>query len=235
MKTAVWNFEFAPPRGKAIPELRRRVTAVQPDVCILSEVRMDAVPAGHAIFAHSDWGYASHARARKISLISAHPWRETVQHTGGRPLQGRFVSGVTRVGPIDCVVIGICIPWSFCHVSSGQRDQARWDEHKAFIRALPDALDPITQSGLPVLLGGDFNHTFPRVKSDAEAHQMIVELLEDRDFKLATDAAPFEGRLLNHLAVRGLRCGDLLKLDNMSDGRQLTDHIGVAAELTPVA
>tara|TARA_B100000676_G_scaffold311947_1_gene383939 strand:+ start:541 stop:1245 length:705 start_codon:yes stop_codon:yes gene_type:complete len=226
-----WNFEFAPRRGKALPVLKERYAATNADIGILSEVRADAMPDGHAIFASPDWAYSAHPQARKVSLVSKSPWRNVHTPRSGRPLEGRLVSGVTNFEGQDCLVIGMCIPWSFCHVTSGQRDSERWQEHKAFLAALPDELGPVLDTDMPVILGGDFNHTFPRKRTDEAAHSMVLDFLARFHLTLVTEAPPFEGRLLNHIAVRGAAAGSLTRIENMSGDKQLTDHIGAVARL----
>ena len=84
---------------------------------------------------------------------------------------------------------------------------------------------------MPVILGGDFNHTFPRKRTDEAAHSMVLDFLARFHLTLVTEAPPFEGRLLNHIAVRGAAAGSLTRIENMSGDKQLTDHIGAVARL----
>lgn len=150
----------------------------------------------------------------------------------GRPVQGRLISGITTVDGMDIRVIGACIPWSFSHVNTGQRDRQRWREHIAYIDGLRPYLDEFCRSRLSVILGGDFNQTFPPSRIDPAAHEALTGLLDDYGFEVAT--ADMEGGLrnLNHIAVRGLELIERECWSNMAGEVVLTDHAGVAVEVT---
>ena len=232
MKVAAWNWEFSSARGRSFPQLRRRLAEQGPDISILSEVCTNAIPDGQAILGASDWGYVSEEHHRKIALVSKTHWEDVIAPVESRPLKGRVISGSTSIEGADYRVVGVCIPWFGCHVSTGARDQNPWGEHKHFIAALGDFLSPILTGSAPFILGGDFNQTFPRTKADIDAYEALLRLLSNLGLTLATADLSLEGRLLNHIAVRGVGQGTATRLNNMSGGKQLTDHIGVVMELS---
>lgn len=126
MRCVVWNTEWAvlhKERGQLLWEL---IQSRSPDVICLTEAKAGLLPdSGHLIESDPDYGYPLKEGRRKVLLWSAQPWDEVSIHEDLSFPSGRIVSGVT--GGIRFV--GVCIPWSAAHVSSGRRDRKIWEEH----------------------------------------------------------------------------------------------------------
>ncbi|MAP95695.1 MAG: hypothetical protein CMK07_12165 [Ponticaulis sp.] len=211
----------------------RRSEFYQPDLSVLSEVKLDMLPAGNVIAGGENWGYPAKSGQRKIALVAEAPW-EDVRAFDERPLAGRYVEGRTCLSGRETIVIGVCIPWSFCHVTHGFRDRSRWQEHKDFLRALRPRLLKASETEKPIIFGGDFNHTFPPDSMDAEAHQMLLDLLSEADLALFSSGQSKNGRLLNHLAGRGFELADTYWISKVDGDRDLTDHNGICVDLREI-
>ena len=84
----------------------------------------------------ADFGYHRGEDRKKVVLWSRMPWQEVMNVEPEEMPAGRLVHGFTHT-PIGLLeVIGVCIPWNFAHVSTGDRNRKPWEEHCAFLRGL---------------------------------------------------------------------------------------------------
>lgn len=226
-----WNVEWRRPQSSAAETLRARIFEQTPDIICLTESYRDFLPAsGHRIEGESDYGYPIRDGRRKVLLWSKQPWAD-VDAVGHPELPtGRFIRGTTGtpIGPIE--VVGVCIPWSGAHVSSGRRDRKRWEDHLRYLDALARVL-PVEQSRLVV--AGDFNQRVPRTIAPVAAYRALDKAVLSR-LRLVTmgTVEPACCQLIDHIAISpDLKARSVQSLSNMDGERRLSDHLGVAATL----
>lgn len=226
-----WNVEWRLPSSLAAATLRVRVFEQTPDIICLTESYRDFLPpSGHIIDADADYGYPIRKGRRKVLLWSKEPWSD-IDAVGHPNLpSGRFVRGRTEtpIGTID--VMGICIPWSGAHVSSGRRDRERWEDHLTYLKALAQIV-PTAPSRLLVV--GDFNQKVPRTIAPVATYRALDEAILSR-LRLVTMGAvePVACQLIDHIAVSpDLAARSVRTLSNIDGELRLSDHVGVAATL----
>lgn len=228
-----WNVAWRRPTGRAGGELRARIDAVEPDIVCLTEGHLDFLSDdGFVLAADADYGYPIHESRRKVLVWSRSPWSDVdTLGTPGLP-GGRFVRGTTRtpIGPLT--VVGVCIPWSHAHVSTGRRDRAPWQDHRAYLSGLAEVLSALSDQ--PAIVVGDYNQTIPRTRAPRHVHDALSEVMNS-GLHVAT-AGPIRGvdaLTIDHLAhTRHLRALDVESLSNVGpEGRQLSDHFGLLVDL----
>ena len=226
----VWNLRWASPRSERSEDVLAQIG--DPDLSILSEVTLGVLPSGHVIDAGEDWGYSAKAERRKVAMVSQHPWTD-VEVFKSRPLGGRCLVGSTQlngIGKVACV--GVCIPWSACHVTSGQKDKARWEEHADFLHALGPVLTRLSQNYSRIMLGGDFNQRLPRKYAPIVIANALEGILSK--WNVPTRNLIVEGHkagCLNHFASLGMNANVERSWPGKIGGMALSDHAGVCAKV----
>jgi len=128
------------------------LTEGEPDLC---------PPNGYTITSSNEHGYTSRRGGqRKVLLWSQQEW-DNVDEIGNSGLPpGRYISGVTdtNLGPLR--IIGVCIPWSHAHVSTGRRDRQLWQDHLTFLEELESLLNRRSDD-IDTIVVGDFNQRIP--------------------------------------------------------------------------
>ncbi|MEZ5381574.1 MAG: endonuclease/exonuclease/phosphatase family protein [Microthrixaceae bacterium] len=230
LRLGTWNTQWATPssratsRGRAVAE---RLAGAGCDVLAATEVLPEVLPPGHLADAGRAWGYpVRDDRRRKLVLWSAEPWQDVQLGEPGTPLHGRYVRGTTET-PIGAVtVVGVCIPWPHCHVTTGRKDRARWDEHLEYLRMLRPVLARISQ---PLIVAGDFNQRIPRTRQPHRAADALAGALGDL---VVPTSAVTEPRLIDHIAhTADLDASHLTIIPGRDGGRSLSDHDGVVVQL----
>lgn len=206
--------------GKLIQEVLRQRHS---DILCLCESHIDFMAGRHGIFSDEDYGYPMKIGRRKVALWARTPWEEVSTRLPDAP-PGRFVEGVTEVpqfGPLR--VIGVCVPWDAAHVSTGNKNRKRWEDHVAYLRALTAYLNQ-TVSELPTVLLGDFNQTVPPSRAPIIARDLLSVMI--KRFEFVGKAEP-EKRSVSHMMLAGgLRGSPILDLPQEYKGVQLSDHRG---------
>ncbi len=229
-----WNIEWRRRSNRQGAELHARIMSLDPDIVCITEGHTDFLEGDYdAIFSDADYGYPISPGRRKVALWSKRPWHriDTVGSMDMPP--GRFVAGVTEtvLGPLHC--IGVCIPWSHAHVTSGRRDAKAWEEHLRYLDGLADYLRGLEVRRLVVL--GDFNQAIPRTRAPIRAYDRLREALP-ADVSIATSGpVPEIGRpAVDHVGISpDLRAYGLKGLSNYTgDGRRLSDHFGLAISIS---
>ena len=227
-----WNIQWASkqsPRGQAILSTLNHSGA---HVSCLTETHASFIgEGGHLICADADYGYSIKYDRRKVILWSKEPW-EDVDNFGNSDLpSGRFVAGTTQTPVGKLRIIGVCIPWSHAHVTSGQKNRKPWDDHVAFIEHLKPILEAASE---PTVLVGDFNQSLPRSRAPIRAERVLRELLAPR-MKVATENIQNEtgGRCIDHIAhSQSIRADNVEIVPAVSpQGLRLSDHFGVCATM----
>ena len=235
LSVLTWNVEWATPRFTRTAEILRRIDRYDPEVVCLTETHPELLARdGHAICSQPDSGYAIRPDRRKAMLWSREPW-ERVDDVGADTLPpGRFVSGITRTSIGEVAVIGVCIPWfgSRTEARRGDARKQRWQDHAQYLDGLTGILAQRPSKRLIVM--GDFNQVIgPGSRAPADL-QLALRNAFPPGMRVATADLALEGRSsIDHIAVsRDLAIESLGIFSNTHDGERLSDHLGVAAELS---
>lgn len=245
LKVLTWNVKWATPLSWQTPEIRRRIKDQDPEIVCLTEsdaeLLAQGLPAqpGHVVSSQPDYGYPMYDGRRKVVLWSKEPWRD-VDKFGSKSLPpGRFVSGVTQTSLGEVRVIGVCIPWpgSRTEARRGAARRKRWDDHKDYLDALPAILERAPTERVIVM--GDFNQRIGQGPYKPDSLQGKLRSAFAGRVCIVTADVTFEGRkTIDHIALSDDLTVDpagesLKEISNIhDDGKELSDHFGVAAEVT---
>jgi endonuclease/exonuclease/phosphatase family metal-dependent hydrolase len=202
------------------------------DIICVSEGFSGLLPEGGLrILSDPDFGYATREDRRKVLLWSRWPW-EGVDSIGLPELPGgRFVRGQisTPVGAIT--VIGVCIPWSLAHVSTGRRDRRPWQDHETYLLGLERLLsrEPASRN---LLVVGDFNQRFTGPRSPAEIHGQLLAALKTLRVCTAGQIPGVDQPSIDHVAHSGGLVPVAVSGWNAigTTGRDLSDHFGLSVD-----
>lgn len=175
MRVIAWNTEWSGPGSRGATWLATRNPQAA-DIVILAEVQKTLIDqwGGFSIDAGADWGYAlQRPHDRKVVMWSPYQWLDVRTFDQG-PTAGRLVMASTRTAAGPLTVVGVCVPWSMAHVSTGSGRAKPWDEHESFLRELRSLLEDVKKSGA-LILAGDFNQTLPRTRAPERVHQSLRE------------------------------------------------------------
>jgi endonuclease/exonuclease/phosphatase family metal-dependent hydrolase len=234
LRIAVWNVQWRAPGSASGIEIRRILDSSGADVLCLTEGYPGLLPeSGFPILASPDHGYGNTDGRRKVLRWSRWPWTE-VDIVGSPALPtGRFARGQLQTPSGPLTVIGVCIPWSGAHVSSGRRDRKRWQDHELYLTALADIIARERPRG-PLLVAGDYNQRLPPVHTPAAMHRLLLDAIGD--LRVCTHGPlPGAGSLsIDHVALSP----DLTPVSVSTwpargpSGRPLSDHFGISVDLT---
>jgi len=207
---------------------RERIESLDPDVFVGTEVTLGAMPrGGHMIDAGRNWGSpVTDKTRRKVAMWSCSPWSDVAfDPVPGLP-EGRCVVGRTGVATVEATFVGVCIPWDGAHVSTGRRDRRRWEDHEAFLAALPALLAPLQR---PLILAGDFNQRMPRGRQPLRAFDALQRAIDG--LLVPTAGATSHGPLIDHVAHSpDLGSAEIAVIDRGGPNGPLSDHLGVLVQ-----
>ena len=235
LKVLTWNVEWAGPRSRRAPEIRNRINAHTPDVICLTEANVHLLSEpGHIICSQPDAGYKVIANRRKVILWSREPWYQ-VDNFGIESMPpGRFIAGVTQTSLGKITVLGICIPWfgSRTQALFGTQHKKQWEDHEQYLVGLTEVLRRSPSERLIVM--GDFNQ---KIGPDSRAPRPLQSALQKAfspTLTIATTDVAFRGKKsIDHIAVsRDWTVKSLDVISNIHQVRNLSDHFGIAAELS---
>lgn len=230
-----WNIQWATPRSRRTPDIRRRIDFHSPEIVCLTETHIDLLTQdGYMICPVADAGYGIREERRKILLWSREPW-EQIDDLGSDSLPpGRFVCGVTNTSLGQLTVIGICIPWSGSRTEArrGGERKRRWEDHEQYISGLTEILRQAPSERLIIM--GDFNQ---RIGQYGSTPLKLWSALQDAfppRMSIVTAAIGFQGRrTIDHLVLTDDMAAESLSvISNVHGERKLSDHFGVAATLS---
>lgn len=228
-----WNLEWAP-RGRRA-RIADRLSELAPDILCATEADRDILPAdGHLAECGPDAGYGIRDGRRKVILWSRWPLEE-IDAIGAAELPpGRFVAATCRApgGPLR--LIGVCIPWSHAHVSTGHRNRRPWEEHLTYLEHLGPLL-AARDEAVPTLLIGDFNQRIPRTRAPVRVADALAEALGNLVVASAGDVPGIDRPVIDHVAHSpSLVVRDLQGFDRRdAGGAPLSDHDGVRLVVAP--
>ena len=230
-----WNVEFATPRSWRTPEILSRIDRHGPEIVCLTETHDELfAQSGHAICSKPDYGYGIKKNRRKVLLWSKEPWCQ-VDDLGIDLLPpGRFISGITRTSVGEVAVIGICIPWfdSRTRASRGAERRRRWQDHEEYLAGLTEVLGRVEAKRLIVM--GDFNQRIGEGSRAPRALRLALQEAFSPNLRIVTADLVFQGRKsIDHIALSADWAVDsLAAISNIHENRKLSDHFGVAADVS---
>lgn len=235
MRVVNWNVQFATPRSWRNPEILSRIDRHEPEIVCLTETHDELLArGGYAICSRADYGYGLQKNRRKVLLWSREPWRQ-VDDLGSNSLPpGRFVSGVTQTSVGEVAVVGICIPWSGSRSEArrGEERRRRWADHEAYLAGLSDVLEQADAERLIVM--GDFNQAIGQGSRAPRALRLALQEALSPNLRIVTADLVFQERKsIDHIALSADWAVDsLAAISNTHEDRRLSDHFGVAADVT---
>ena len=237
LKLVNWNVEWATPRSSRRAEILRRIQRHDPEVVCLTETHTGLLSQdGHTICSQPDYGYPIKDGRRKVMLWSREPW-EQVDDVGIDSMPpGRFVSGVTQTSVGEIMVLGICIPWFGSRTEARRTSERkkRWEDHEQYLAGLTEILGRASAKRLIVV--GDFNQAIGSSSRAPLALRSVLQEPFSPGMTIVTSALAFQGRrCIDHIALTDdLAFGSLEVIGNIHEGKNLSDHFGVAADLSPL-
>ena len=235
LSVITWNVEWATPSSPRTPEILRRIGRHAPEVVCLTETHVRLLPQnGHTICSQPDYGYTIKEDRRKVMLWSREPW-EQVDDVGINSMPpGRFVSGVTKTSLGTVTVIGVCIPWFGSRTEARRKleRKMRWEDHGQYLVDLTKVLEGGPANRL--IVTGDFNQIIGPSSRARPELQLALQRAFPSSMTIVTSALAFHGRRsIDHIALsEDLAVESLDVISNIYDGRELSDHFGVIADLS---
>ncbi len=149
---------------------------------------------------------------------------------------GRFVSGATQTSVGEVAVIGVCIPWFGSRTEARRRAKRRgqWEDHEEYLVGLSEVLEQADAERLIVM--GDFNQAIGQGSQAPRAPRLALQEAFSPCLRIATADLVFQGRKsIDHIALSADWVVDLVDaISNIHGERKLSDHFGVAAEVSPL-
>ena len=235
MSLVNWNVQWATPRSRRTPEIRKRIDLHDPDVICLTETAEELLsPDGYPICSQPDYGYPLTKNRRKVMLWSRYPW-ERVDDLGHESMPpGRYVSGVTQTPVGEVTVIGTCVPWHGSRIEArrGAVQKRRWEDHARYLDGLSELLKELQDR--PLIVTGDFNQRIGQGKFVPKYLRSALEDAMPEHVTIATSALGHRGRrCIDHLALSEEFAAESLSvIGNIAGEGKLSDHCGVAAVLS---
>ena len=232
-----WNVRFATPRSWRTPEILRRIDRHESEIVCLTETHDELLArGGYAICSRADYGYGLQKNRRKVLLWSKEAWHQ-VDDLGIESLPpGRFVSGITQTSVGEVAVIGICIPWfgSRTEARRGADRRRRWQDHEEYLVGLSEILGRVEAKRLIVM--GDFNQRIGQGSRAPRALRLALREAFEPKLRIVTADLAFQGRKsIDHVALSEDWAVDSVDaISNIHEGRKLSDHFGVAADVSPL-
>ena len=148
---------------------------------------------------------------------------------------GRFVSGVTQTSVGELTVIGICIPWfgSRTEAKRKMERKMRWEDHEQYLAGLTEVLGRASAKRLIVM--GDFNQVIGAGSRARPELRLALRGAFPPSMTIVTSALAFQGRRnIDPIALsEDLAVSSLGVISNIHEGKKLSDHFGVVADLSP--
>ena len=184
----------------------------------------------HEATSDPDFGYGISTK-RKVLIYSRSPWRDVATMEESVSPSGRYVSGVTDISGVDVTCVGVCVPWSRAHVSSGRRDRSPWQDHKEYLQTLSHHFK--TNSSGPMILAGDFNQRIPRKGQPIEVFEQLSTTIPSSLTCVTGSESGHAHDLIDHVFVsEHFQVMDVRTISNRSvEGLLLSDHLGLSVKL----
>ena len=235
LRAVNWNVEWATPNSRRTAEILGRIGRHAPELVCLTETHEGLLSQhGHAIYSQPDYGYTVKEGRRKVMLWSREPWNQVDDMGTDSMPPGRFVSGVTQTSAGDVAVIGICIPWFGSRTEARRKVERRmpWEDHEQYLAGLNEVLERAEVRRLIVM--GDFNQIIGQGSRARPELRSALRKAFPPSMRIATSGLAFQGRRsIDHIALSAdWEVNSLEVISNIHEGRKLSDHFGVVADLS---
>lgn len=230
-RIGVWNVQWATPRSKRAPHIQKILRDLEADVLVVTEGVEGILPeGGHVVTSGEDYGYPIKKGRRKVILWSRNPWTNVDAVGSDKIPTGRFVQARTSTPIGELHVMGVCIPWSAAHVSSGRKDRKNWQDHLSFLAGLEE-LKAETHERL--IVAGDYNQRVPRDRQPKRAFEALERTFESLQIATQGEVPGSTGLLIDHVAHgEKLEASDVKAWPKKTaDGVNLSDHDGVRLDI----
>lgn len=222
---ANWNLEWSSSRQKRHAIIEQLVHASSPDVACFTEINTDTVPLeGNHIFSDSDYGYPSqNTSRRKVMLSSSQPWTEIDPIGSDKLPPGRYISGLTH----GIRFIGVCIPWHDAHVSTGQKNKQRWQDHLTYLQELSPTIQSYLANDTPLCIMGDYNQRIPKGWQPQHLLDALQHCFKDLTIHTTGITDPEDKHLIDHTATSPQMTYQIQGFyPKMQAPTKLSDHTG---------
>ena len=233
IRIATWNLKWAKPGTKRNEICLKILSNLNPDVICLTEAFESSLESfgGYTVTSDPDYGYPIKQGRRKVVLWSRCPMTETDNAGTPNLPSGRFAAGKID-GDFSVDFIGVCIPWSSAHLSTGQRNRQRWEDHLRYLDGLKD-IDRFNHPETNTVVFGDFNHRTSGKFARKDVHLEFKKTFQEYEI-LTGDLQDTDGRAaIDHIAVQGnlaiVDRGIISRFN--SSGKELTDHFGTWCDI----
>jgi hypothetical protein len=227
----VWNVAWAAPSSARGETLLQKISGQNPDLAVFTEVRTDFLEhlEGHRVTSSPDYGYAAPPTRRKVAIWSRTPWSK-VDLVGSESFpSGRYAAATTSSPVGEMRTLGVCIPWSHAHVTTGQKNRRPWEDHLAYTRALSATA---ASSHEMTLVAGDFNQRIPKQRQPVAAWESLSAVLDRMTCFTEGPLSPLSERSIDHvLGTPDLQCAEVKALSNFEHDLRLSDHIGIVCQV----
>lgn len=227
-RVTTWNSEWAAPSTRRGERVQRILIETRSDVIVLTEGCRELLPpGGFVVEGQSDWGYSTRGDSRrKVLLWSRVPLTASDDVGDPRLPSGRYVAATLDTTFGDVRVVGVCVPWSGAHVTTGRRDRRRWEDHHDYL----DVLGPLLRREHGMLvIAGDFNQQLPRAHQPADTYARLIRALGSMTVHTSTNG---ESALIDHVAAsQEFQLAKLSVIDRKDTESRLSDHLGVVVDL----
>lgn len=233
LTVACWNTEWRDRRSGKGAALRLALLEHSPDVVCLPEAHHNFLAGDYfGISSDPDHGYPVQPDRSKVTIWSRWPWIELDQLGSSALPPGRFVAGTTLAPLGHLRVVGLCVPWRAAHVTTGRGDRAPWEEHEAFLRALPEVLERERRHERLLVLG-DFNQRIPGRLVPERLSLLLRDALEGLEIWTAGEVRGLEADPLCHIAGALQHIGaEAWGISRKVDELEVSDHDGVVVKLS---
>ena len=236
LRIATWNLQWAKPGGNRFNKCLDQLREFNADVICLTEAyesTFDLLP-GYTVSSDADYGYPIKEGRRKVMLWSRWPLEETDDAGSSVLPGGRFAAGKIK-HDLSVDFIGVCIPWSSAHVTTGRKDRQRWEDHCLYLDGLLD-IERFNQPETNTVVFGDFNHRTTGKFARKDVHRKFKQTF--RDYEIITgELTDIDGKAaIDHIAVQGnvsvVDQGIISRFT--TGGMELSDHFGTWCDIEPV-
>lgn len=231
LKILLWNIEWNVTKQKQDFVLST-INSIAPSVFCLTEATdffVSTYP--NVICSTPDYGYPNPGDRRKVWLWSDDSWSSVEYGENSEMPSGRFVSGITH----GIRFVGVCIPWSNAHVTTGNRNRKRWEDHRAYLKCLGPILTDYANRPEPVCVMGDFNQCIPHSSHNASVIQDLREAFTsgcaiETEGKMDADGKALIDHIATSNSVRFTLESTISR--SASDGKAISDHPGIVGRLS---
>ena len=235
LTVVTWNVEWAGPRSGKAPEIRDRINSHAPEIICLTEANIHLLAGpGHIICSQPDAGYRVNLKRRKVILWSREPWDEIDDLGTDSMPPGRFITGATQTSLGRVTVVGVCIPWfgSRTEAKRGAEKKNQWEDHEQYLVGLTEVLQQSPSERLIVM--GDFNQKIGPESRASVSLQCALQTAFAPNMTIATADITFQDhKSIDHIAVtHDWSVRSLEVISNFHEDKELSDHFGLAANLS---